>query len=69
MVEEDESEVVCDIAREAIEVRPLPEFRNIYIINHNQPNFNKTKKISNVKNHYGISWVEDMIKELLKCLF
>ena len=29
MVEEDESEVVCDIAREAIEVRPLHELRTI----------------------------------------
>ena len=29
MVEEDESEVVCDIAREAIEVRPLLELRNL----------------------------------------
>ena len=29
MVEEDESEVVCDIAREAIEVRPLHELRNL----------------------------------------
>ena len=43
MVEEDESEVVCDIAREAIEVRPPLEKPIFYIITISQPSIKPSR--------------------------